>query len=179
MKVTAITITILAGLFAILPVEGAQKEEPGKISKATAILQPTEGNNAHGVVMFSRVKGGVKVVTVVEGLTTGVHGFHVHERGDCSAPDAESAGGHFNPQGSPHGGPADQRRHAGDLGNLEANVYGNVFNEQVDRVISLNGPDSIVGRAVVIHAGQDDFKTQPTGGSGARIACGVIRADKE
>jgi superoxide dismutase, Cu-Zn family len=185
MKGTSAAIALLAGFFLVaFSVQGATKGEPKKEAspkggKAMALLRPTEGNKTSGVITFTREKNGVRVIAVVSGLTTGLHGFHIHEKGDCSAPDAESAGGHFNPAGNPHAGPADQKRHAGDLGNLEGNVYENVYYETVDRVISLDGPDSIIGRAVIVHAGQDDLKTQPSGGAGARVACGVIRIEEK
>jgi superoxide dismutase, Cu-Zn family len=158
--------------------EGSSKETSAKPNKAIAVLEPTQGNEARGVVMFAREKTGIRVTAVVNGLTPGVHGFHIHEKGDCSAPDGESAGGHFNPLGNPHGGPTDAKRHAGDLGNMDANFRGNVYEEKVDTVISFDGPDSIIGRAIIVHAKPDDLKTQPTGGAGARVACGVIREEK-
>jgi Cu-Zn family superoxide dismutase len=158
--------------------KGEQEKRAQSIGQAIAVLRPTEGNKAGGVVTFTREKNGVRVVGVVDGLSPGVHGFHIHEYGDCSAPDAESAGGHFNPRGNPHGGPRDQKRHAGDLGNIVANVHGNAYYEETNSAMSLEGSDSIVGRAVVVHANPDDLKTQPTGGSGARVACGVIRWNK-
>lgn len=176
MKGNRVRITLLAALLlAALSVQGAAKSAWAQSGKAMAVLRPTQGSQASGIVTFVKEKNGTRVIAVVKGLTTGLHGIHIHEGKDCSAPDASSAGGHFNPAGMPHGGPADQKRHAGDLGNVEANVYGNVYQEQVDRVISLEGPDSIIGRTVVVHAGADDLKSQPAGGSGARVACGVIR----
>ncbi len=177
----AISAALLLASFSAQAQEKADqaKARSGKNDKAIAHLSPTKGNTASGVVMFTKEKDGVKVVAVVSGLTEGLHGFHIHEVGDCSAPDGSSAGGHFNPAGNPHGGPADQKRHAGDLGNVEANLYGNAIQEELDHVIKLDGPDSIIGRSVIIHAGQDDLKTQPTGGAGARVACGVITAGEK
>jgi superoxide dismutase, Cu-Zn family len=184
MKSTVVAIALVASfLFAAFSVQGAQKkgsnkEASAKTIKAIAVVEPTQGNEVRGVITFTREKNGTRVVAVVKGLTQGTHGFHIHEKGDCSAPDGESAGGHFNPQGNPHSGPTDVKRHAGDLGNMEANVYGNAYEERVDQVIVLEGPDSIIGRAVIIHAQRDDLTTQPTGAAGARVACGVIREDK-
>ena len=138
-----------------------------------AKIAPTQGNTAKGEVRFYKLDGGVRVIASVEGLTPGKHGFHVHEKGDCSAPDAMSAGGHFNPTGSPHGAPTapPTARHAGDLGNLEAGADGKA---NYDRVDSMLVYDSITGLSVLVHAGEDDYVTQPSGNSGARVGCGVI-----
>lgn len=144
---------------------------------AHARLAPTNGNSVQGEVTFTPGDNGVRVVARVTGLTPGNHGFHVHETGDCSAPDASSAGGHFAPKGSPHGAPEAPaaERHAGDLGNLQAGQNGTANYDRVDPVLTLNGPASIVGKAVIVHAGQDDFTTQPSGNAGSRLACGVIQ----
>ena len=138
-----------------------------------ATIAPTQGNTAKGEVRFYKVDAGVRVIASVEGLTPGKHGFHVHEKGDCSAPDAMSAGGHFNPTGSPHGAPTapPTARHAGDLGNLDVGPDGKA---NYDRVDSMLVYDSITGLSVLIHAGEDDYVTQPSGNSGARVGCGVI-----
>jgi superoxide dismutase, Cu-Zn family len=146
---------------------------------AAAELEPTAGNHASGKVEFTQVSDGVRIVAHLQGLSPGSYGFHVHEYGDCSAPDAESAGGHFNPHNTPHGGPDSppEERHAGDLGNIEVDEDGRGFYERVDSVIELSGPDSILGRSVVVHAEEDDLTTQPAGDAGDRIACGVIRQE--
>lgn len=145
--------------------------------RAVAELKPTEGSAVVGTVTFTSEDGGVRVVAVIEGLVPGLHGFHVHEVGDCSAPDASSAGGHFNPHGAPHGGPEvpPGERHAGDLGNLQADASGTAQYERLDQLLSLSGPDSIVGKAVIVHAKADDLTTQPAGDAGSRLACGVIQ----
>lgn len=142
--------------------------------RAIAVLHPTGGSNVTGTVLFTRAENGVGISATVEGLTPGKHGFHIHELGDCSAPDGTSAGGHYNPDGNPHAGPDQKPRHMGDLGNLKANTYGYADYERVDDYLSLDGPKSVVGRAVIVHAGEDDLSTQPTGAAGARQACGVI-----
>lgn len=159
----------------------AAPEEEAKTArtmKAIAELKPTEGNNVTGTVTFTSVEGGVRIVADLEGLDPGKHGFHIHERGDCSAPDAESAGGHFNPDGSPHGDPDNPagQRHAGDLGNVDADEEGKAHYDRTDQLISMEGEDSIVGKAVIVHAQPDDLRSQPTGGAGPRLACGVIQA---
>jgi Cu-Zn family superoxide dismutase len=145
---------------------------------AVAVLKPTQGNTANGTVSFVQRDGQVLVDARVDGLTPGFHGFHIHEKGDCSAPDATSAGGHFNPGSKPHGGPAHAEHHAGDFGNLRADDKGNAA---VQRTVATNEitldkdvAHSIVGRSVIVHADPDDYTTQPTGNSGKRVACGVI-----
>jgi Cu-Zn family superoxide dismutase len=148
------------------------------VTKAVATLSPTKGNTVSGVVTFTKVEGGVKIVADAAGLTPGQHGFHIHEFGDCSAPDAASAGGHFNPRHVQHGAPDATVRHAGDFGNLEADASGKAHYEHVDTTVSLDGADSIVGHGVIVHEKVDDLKTQPTGNAGARVACGVIGVAK-
>ena len=144
---------------------------------AHAQLQPTKGNTAAGRVTFTQRDGGVDLVATVTGLTPGPHGFHVHDKGDCSAPDAASAGGHFNPAGHLHGHPSVGPRHAGDLPMLEADAAGNAtLKAFVPGLTTAAGPSALAGRAVVVHAAADDFKSQPAGNSGARVACGVLAA---
>ncbi len=148
----------------------------GEVVVAIAELQPTEGNQANGIVTFTKVADGIRVDVDITGLgENSEHGFHIHEKGDCSAPDATSAGGHFNPHQMPHGAPHDTERHVGDLGNLTADENGSAEKEFVDKHLTFDGPTSIIGRAVVVHADPDDLKSQPTGAAGARIACGVIQ----
>lgn len=144
------------------------------IKKAVAALNPTKGNHVQGVVAFTAVEGGIHIIATIEGLTPGKHGFHIHEFGDCSAPDGSSAGGHFNPTNQKHGGPDHFERHAGDLGNIVADEFGIARYDRVDTVITLNGPQTIIGRSLIVHANPDDFKTQPTGNAGGRVACGLI-----
>src|SRR5690349_233994 len=105
--------TIIVTAVAALAFGGCKTSGGGR--SATAQLAPTQGNNVHGMVKFTETADGVKVVAHLEGLTPGQHGFHVHEKGDCSAPDATSAGSHFNPGGAPHGAPDAAQRHTGDL----------------------------------------------------------------
>jgi superoxide dismutase, Cu-Zn family len=150
-----------------------------RVERAIAVLHPTEGNKASGTVQFTRQGDGVHVVIQLEGLTPGEHGFHVHDLGDCSAPNGTSAGGHFNPFASPHGAKDAAERHVGDLGNVTADGTGKVAVDFVDTRIALPGgaaneAASIIGRGVIVHAGRDDLKSQPTGDAGARVACGVI-----
>ncbi len=153
---------------------GAMVEEEEGPTQAVCVLHPTEGNDVSGIVTFTKTAEGIEVVAKVSGLTPGKHGFHVHELGDCSVADGTSAGGHFNPEGTKHGAPSDNARHIGDLGNLEADDEGNAHYERTDTFLALSGPHSIVGRAIIVHAGEDDLTSQPTGAAGARVACGVI-----
>jgi Cu-Zn family superoxide dismutase len=142
---------------------------------AVAKMMPTAGNNTRGEVTFTPdPKGGVHITGQFTGLAYGEHGFHIHEKGDCSAPDGSSAGGHFNPTSMKHGARDAQERHAGDLGNLKADPYGMARLDIVDDHLSFEGANSIIGKAVIIHEKVDDFTTQPTGNAGGRIACGVI-----
>lgn len=153
---------------------GSMDEAPA-IEMATAVISPTEGNNISGIVTFTKTDTGVRVEATVSGFEPEtLHGFHIHEFGDCREPDGTSAGGHFNPEGVEHGGPTDEIRHVGDLGNLSADEGGTATADFVDEHIKLSGPHSIIGRGVIIHAGQDDFVSQPTGNAGPRMGCGVV-----
>lgn len=143
--------------------------------KAIAVLHPTQGNDVRGSITFREVADGMRVEGEIKGLTPGKHGFHVHEFGDCSASDAGSAGDHFNPTNKPHGAAEDRERHAGDLGNIEADASGVAKVNFLDHTLSMfKGPPSIIGRSLVVHAKADDLKSQPAGDSGTRVACGVI-----
>ncbi len=172
-----LVLTLLSVAF----ITGAQTpaEKPSAPLKAIAVLHPTAGNKVGGTVTFTEVADGVQVHADLTGLAPGSHGFHVHEFGDCSAPDAASAGGHFNPTTEPHAGPDDAARHVGDMGNVEADASGKATVEYVDHDMSLAKDNkSIIGRSVVVHVKKDDLKTQPSGDSGARVGCGVIGVAK-
>lgn len=144
--------------------------------KASAQLQPTKGNKTFGEATLEETGDLVRVVIFAQGLKPGQeHGLHIHEGADCSG-DAMGAKGHFNPFGKPHGIPGTAQRHAGDLPALKANKAGRAnIHADVDMITLKPGPASVIGRAIVVHADPDDYKTQPTGNSGARIACGVIQ----
>jgi Cu-Zn family superoxide dismutase len=144
---------------------------------AVAELAPTKGNTAKGTVTFTPRGDRVLVTADVSGLAPGPHGFHIHDKGDCSADDATSAGGHFNPLNKPHAEPTTRERHAGDMPMLVADASGNAhLATEIDLATIGAGETNIVGRGLIVHKDADDFKTQPTGNSGARVACGVIRA---
>jgi superoxide dismutase, Cu-Zn family len=142
---------------------------------ATATLSATKNSSASGTVNFTQRGEVVLVEARVSGLSPGLHGFHVHERGNCTAADGSSAGGHFNPAAAAHGGPGSSARHAGDLGNIEANASGvAVYRAEVTGISLGTGDDSIIGRAVIVHEKADDLASQPAGNAGARLACGLI-----
>ncbi len=155
-----------------------QLASAGDTEKAIAVLHPTAGSKVLGTVTFTKTADGVKVVADVSGLTAGKHGFHIHEFGDCSAPDATSAGGHFNPTKDAHAGHDAEKRHTGDMGNLEADASGKAHLELTDKMMKLSGDDAIVGHAIIVHEKADDLKSQPTGDAGGRLACGVIGVAK-
>jgi len=144
------------------------------IKKASAVIHPTKGNKATGVVYFSQEADGLHIKAEIKNLTPGKHGFHIHEFGDCACDDAICAGGHFNPTNQPHGGPNSAHRHVGDFGNLEADENGVAHYERIDHLAKLNGPHSIIGRGVIVHIQEDDLTSQPTGNAGARVGCGVV-----
>lgn len=149
-----------------------------KITSAGAILHGIAGNNVHGSVTFHQKNDGILITANLTGLTPGSHGFHIHEFGDhCTQNNGKDAGGHFNPDNKAHGKVDTGERHLGDLGNIIADKNGIGYYEHLDKYLSLKdkGKNSIIGRSVVIHAGQDDFTTQPSGAAGPRIACGIIR----
>jgi Cu-Zn family superoxide dismutase len=146
-----------------------------EVSKAAAQLDSKSGSKVTGTVTFTKVGDEVEVVADIQNLTPGKHGFHIHEKGDCSAPDASSAGAHFNPTQKHHGGPTTADHHAGDLGNITADASGKAHLDGKGK-LSLSGTDSIIGKSVVVHQKEDELKTDPSGNSGVRIACGPIVA---
>lgn len=143
--------------------------------KAVAVVAPTEGSSVSGTVHFSKVADGVSVSGEFTGLSEGKHGFHIHQYGDCTAPDGTSAGGHFNPFEKEHSNPEAENRHMGDMGNITADADGNATVNYVDGTINI---EQIIGRGVVIHGGEDDLTSQPSGAAGPRMACGVIGITK-
>ena len=145
---------------------------------AVAELAPTAGNETKGTIRFSMVDGRIHAMGQISGLKpNSEHGFHIHEKGDCSAPDGNSAGGHFNPGQKDHGNITADVHHGGDMPNIKANADGVAM---IDGPVSSNvnmgkGDDfDIVGRGLIVHADPDDYVTQPTGNAGARLACAVI-----
>lgn len=162
------------------PVAEAAPSVWAGISEAVAVAHPTKGSKVHGVVHFADVADGVRVTAEFEGLKpNSKHAFHIHEFGDCTGADGKSAGGHYNPEGHPHAGPDATMRHAGDLGNMEADAHGNARYERVISGLTVAGDHNpILGRSVVVHASEDDLASQPAGNAGDRVACGVIGVAK-
>lgn len=146
-------------------------------TEASVQLAPTQGNAATGSLVITAAQDGVHLSGSVQGLPpNGEFGFHIHEKGDCSAPDASSAGDHFNPTNAQHGNPTGEAHHAGDMYNVKSDAQGTAQIEVDATGVSLatGQPGDVLGRALVTHAKPDDYTTQPSGNSGARIACGVI-----
>lgn len=158
---------------------GAMPPPAAATAAATATLQPTAGNQTAGELRFATVDGRIEVTGTVTGLPGGgTHGFHVHETGDCSAPDATSAGGHFNPGSTAHGRVGQGAHHAGDSDNISAGTDGSaqVRGWLEGATIGDGAATDIVGKGVIVHTDADDYATQPTGNAGDRLACGVIQA---
>ncbi len=174
---TLLATLLLAGCASSSKTSGTTAAPTKPSAKAIAALKPTQGNRVAGTVQFEQHEFHVTVNIQLTGLTPGEHGFHIHENGDCSAADGSSAGGHFNPLGAKHGNALQGQHHLGDMPNLVANSSGTV-STHFDIVGSLKAgdPDSLVGHAVIVHANPDDYRSQPAGNSGPRVACGVIAA---
>ena len=139
----------------------------------TATLESRSNSTVTGTARVTPSASGVVVMVEVQGASPGEHGVHVHDKGDCSAPDATSAGPHFNPKAAPHhGGVSTPVRHGGDLGNMQVDSNGKGL-----LVVSVGDltMDNVVGRSVLVHAGKDDLQTDPAGNSGARVACGTLK----
>ncbi len=144
--------------------------------RAVAQLAPTAGNAASGSVTFARQGSSVLVSGEVRGLAPNrEHGFHIHDKGDCSSGDGMSTGGHFNPTAAAHGAHDHSQHHAGDLASLKADGYGVArFSYTSNSITVGEGAADVIGRGLIVHRDPDDFKTQPTGNSGPRVACAVI-----
>jgi Cu-Zn family superoxide dismutase len=147
------------------------------VKTADAPLKTAAGRDV-GDLSLRQEGGKVTLNLKVKGLPPGPHGFHIHEKGECTPPGFKSAGGHFNPTGVKHGGPTDEIHHAGDFGNVTVGKDGTGELTITSNQITLGeGKTSIIGKAVIIHAHADDLKSQPSGAAGPRIACGVIKAN--
>jgi superoxide dismutase, Cu-Zn family len=164
--------TVFIALLGLAGCDGDAKE-----ASATADLKALGGSGVTGKATFTTQGNKVQVEAEITGLTPGKHGFHVHEFGDCSAPDGMTAGGHFNPEGHPHGAPG-TTAHPGDLGNLEADANGRaILSLEVDSLTVDTGKLGVVGRGLIVHEKADDLTSQPVGEAGGRVACAVITAD--
>lgn len=154
---------------------------PSSVRQAEAALASASSSLVSGRVVVLPVAQGVRLTGTVGGLRPGgSFGFHVHERGDCSAVDASSAGAHFNPTASAHGRGAAGPHHLGDMDNLVADGEGVAHFDRVLGGVSLGTglPNDVLGKALIVHADPDDYRSQPSGNAGARLACGVIRASR-
>jgi Cu-Zn family superoxide dismutase len=169
------SFTFLAASLFLANLNVCVRAAEGPVTHAVAVLHATSGQHCHGIVHFVQEGDSVKVVADIEGLGPNQrHAFHIHQYGDCSAPDATSAGSHYNPEGHQHGLPSTENRHAGDLGNVESDGEGKAHYElTVDNISIAGSKNPIIGRAVIVHAKIDDA-SQPAGNAGGRIACGVI-----
>lgn len=198
----AVSATFAASIFAQTPAAGPQPapqsppaeptvpvapsvppmgQEPAQINRVTVGMASTQGNSAKGDLVLSPDNHGLRITGNLTGLKAkSEHGFHVHQNGDCSAPDGSSAGDHFNPTGAPHGNPtgddAGAQHHAGDMPNVIADDKGNAKVDVRIHGVTLGdgGENDVLGKAVILHADADDYSSQPAGNAGARIACGVI-----
>lgn len=152
--------------------DAAPVREPSDALRARAEVQPVGDSGVEGRVDFTQIGGGVRVLAFVQGLDDGLFGFTIHEGSSCERPR-----GHFNPANTPHGDPAlaSHLRHSGDLGNIRSERSRARY-DRIDKVLRLDSTHSIVGRVVAVHSGQDDLNSQPDGGSGDIVACGVIEA---
>lgn len=173
---------LISALCACKTVSTRPEQQPKEIVGdviATAIIEPKSGSKAHGQAWFAKTNDGIQVFAIISNLSPGPHGIHIHEKGDCSAPDASSAGGHYNPAHLEHGTPDPRSYHVGDLGNIKANAQGvGVLNLTIPKAhFNPNFKDysEIHGKSLVVHGGPDDLHSQPAGNSGNRIGCGVIR----
>ena len=147
---------------------------------ASAQLAPTQGNETSGSLALAASAEGVRITGALQGLKPDSEfGFHIHENGDCSAPDASSAGEHFNPGNKQHGNPAGAEHHAGDMVNVRSDSQGVATIDTTAKQVTVHEGQAtdVLGKAIVVHAKPDDYQTQPSGDSGDRIACGVITVE--
>jgi Cu-Zn family superoxide dismutase len=163
-------------LFSVALLLVASCASMAKGPSASATLAPTSGSSAAGTVnLVELADGSVQVTVNLTGVPPGVHGFHIHEKGDCGD-NGNAAGGHFNPTAMAHGAPNADPHHAGDWGNVTADASGYVKAKFTTRSITVTaGPNCAVGHAIILHGNPDDLTTQPTGNAGPRIACGVVQ----
>lgn len=148
-------------------------EESKAVTKANAQIHSAKMKTISGTVMFEEKEGSLTVTTDLKGLKPNAKlGFHIHQNGVCEGPDYKTAGDHWNPTQMKHGSPMGHEKHKGDMGNLKTDKNGN---SQMTISLPDTTLDEVIGKAVLVHAAPDDFKTQPSGNSGARIACGLVR----
>jgi Cu-Zn family superoxide dismutase len=170
-------VYLLAGALSVFSLVACQSMEHGTGQRVSATLDSRSGSNVKGTVDFVSQGHDILVTGKFSGLKPNAEqGFHVHEKGDCSATDATSAGGHFNPNTASHGMPGSGSNHAGDMPNIKSDNNGNaIYSAKLSGFSVSSGPSGILGRSVVVHRDPDDYKSQPAGNSGPRIACGLIQ----
>lgn len=150
------------------------------VTEAQVIITPLNNAKVKGKLHLSKTKNGILIKGKIDGLSRNKQAIHIHEFGDCSAKDGSSAGGHYNPTKKKHGDPKNTEHHAGDLGNLVSQKDGSAEINSYYNNITLNGYFSpVIGRSIIIHGNEDDFKTQPSGNSGVRVACGIIGVKRD
>ena len=157
-----------------------KEEVASNIKVIKFALEPKSDSNVSGTVTFTEENGFVTMVAEMEGLTEGIHAMHIHEKADCSSPDGKSTGGHWNPTAQPHGKwDAVEGYHKGDIGNFTADASGKgsiTFTTDQWCIGCGDETKDILGKAVIVHAGTDDYITQPTGDAGGRVSCaGIIQ----
>jgi Cu-Zn family superoxide dismutase len=175
---TAATLSACGSSAPVKPAAPAPVATVSTAQLAEANLAPASASLVSGRLALVPEAGGVHITGVIGSLPRGQPAaFHVHEKGDCSAVDASSAGAHFNPLSQPHGRASAAAHHAGDMDNLQANAEGIAHVDVHLRGVTLGGgaANDIAGRALIVHAGADDYRSQPAGNAGARVACAVIR----
>ena len=157
----------------LMPNTGMSSDSP---KEAVATINPTSGNEVTGTAVFTQSGDTVMLSIEIQNASPGEHGVHIHENGDCSAPDATSAGGHWNPTNVAHGKWGEGEFHLGDIGNIEVAEDGTGSIELTTDLweIGTGSIFDVVGKGIIVHADADDFTSQPSGNAGARIGCGVI-----
>ncbi|HTU22951.1 MAG TPA: superoxide dismutase family protein [Gemmataceae bacterium] len=174
MKKLVIALLLLAAPLVLVGAKEQEKAGHAGPKNAVAVIHGFGESRVKGVVHFMATEDGVVIRGEISGLKPGKHGFHIHQFGDVSSADPKCHGGHFNPEKKKHGGPHTAERHVGDLGNITADASGKATINMTDKLIALSGSHSIVGRAVIIHGGEDDMKFDPHGNAGPRVAGGVV-----